>query len=90
MILVVAKVIQDEYTVLIGQFLLFRRNFIGEWLRCFESNSNHFGVRITLALPVPRALPRARHIAAGRGLYPGTVELLCRTGNAKVIDLGYS
>ena len=44
MILVVPKdlVIQNEYTVLIGQFLLSRRNFIGEWLWCSESN--HFGV----------------------------------------------
>ena len=42
MILVVAKVIQKEYTVLIGHFLLFRRNFIGEWL--WWSESNHFGV----------------------------------------------
>ena len=38
-------------TVLIGQFLLFRRNFIGEWL-C-RSKSNHFWARITLELPVP-------------------------------------
>ena len=50
------KVIHNEYSVLIGQFLLLRRNFIGEWLWCSESN--HFGVRITLALPVPTFCPR--------------------------------